>query len=197
MKKQTLAFDIDGVIVDWCGSFLRFVNTELGTNMAYDECKYHDLSKCFNLSVELMKKLRVKYDASTNVGNLTYIDGAKQSMKKLAKYYQLAIITSRQADLEEDTDRWLDLNFPNVSRYYSMGRKNPFAGAEGRKFKPQIAEEIGAVCLVEDNEEEFHHWDSRHVEPICFPQPWNELLLQTHPHISRLNWSQILERFIG
>jgi len=122
------------------------------------------------------------------------INGALEGMDKLCQEgYELVIITSRAPRYEAVTKRWFDRHFPTVKIEFTMGRNNPYAGGNGRLHKPQAAEKAGVNCLVEDNEGEFHHWDSDLVTPICYAQPWNVDLVTTHPQILRTEWPGILE----
>lgn len=197
MSKPILAFDIDGVVIDFFGPFLDFANQKLGTCLRYDECRCHDLGVAFGVSVETMKRVQREYETENRFKSPKTIDEAISSLWLLSTQYDISIVTSRKPDLELVTQQWFERNFPPASIYFSLGRNNPYAGGNSRLHKPQVCEQIGAICMFEDNEQEFQHWDSNIVEPIIFPQPWNECLVESHPHISRLNWAQIRERFLG
>ncbi|MDO8649865.1 MAG: hypothetical protein Q7K33_00945 [Candidatus Berkelbacteria bacterium] len=197
MVRKVLAFDFDGVIIDFFGHFRVFANDQLGTNVSNDECLWHDLGKCFGVDSDRMRSVHEKWETTFSHDVLQPIDGALESLAVLSSRYDIAIVTSRKRELETVTRDWFEKSFPQASIHFAMGRNNPYAGADGRLYKPQVAELIGAIALVEDNEEEFVHWDSSSVEPICFAHPWNECLIETHPHILRLRWPQIMERFLG
>lgn len=197
MPKSVLAFDFDGVIIDFFGHFRDYANNRLGTNISNDECRWHDLGRCFGVSSNVMRAIHEQWEATFSHDVLKPIEGAIESLRLLLPLYDIAIVTSRKKELENVTTEWFEKNFPAASIHFAMGRHNPYAGADGRLHKPQVAEQIGAIALVEDNEQEFIYWDSDKVEPICFAHPWNECLIQTHPHIPRLRWPQILELFLG
>lgn len=196
-KKPVIGCDVDGVIADFFGQFLTFVNQETGHSLQYDDCESHNLAEAFDMPVLEMKKLQLRYETANNIVELPPFSQAIESLTLLSDRYEIAIITSRKSELEDATRLWFARHFPNVDIHYSIGRNNPFAGGDGRLYKPQVAEMIGAICLIEDNEQEFIHWDSDIVKPICFAQPWNRCLAETHPHIPRLNWPEIIELLLA
>ncbi len=194
MSKPIVAFDIDGVIIDFMGSFIPYVNLRLGKNITYDQCRCHNFAEVFGISEFDASRIYDDYKNEVSHDELQPIDGALDGLGILKNHYQIAIITSRSPHYEEITYQWFKHNSPVEAIHFSLGRNNPYAGHDGRKHKPQIAEQIGALCLIEDNEEEFIHWDAPTVQPICFAQPWNECLVESHPKILRLNgWSEITD----
>lgn len=197
MKRQKLAFDIDGVIVDYFGPFLGHVNEQLGTQHCYDDCEAHNLADAFGIQVDHMHSMLEGYETPEVIASLPAVEGALESLTTLATRYDLAVVTSRKVVWQQATEIWFSQNFPQISIHYAIGRNNPFAGGSDRLHKPQVAEQIGALALVEDNEQEFLHWDSSVVEPICFAQPWNRCLATTHPHILRLDWQGIVDRYMS
>ena len=78
---------------------------------------------------------------------------------------------------------------PNIPLFYSNGANNPYAGGERRQSKEEIANDIGASYLIEDNPNEFENWKSKNIEPICYAQPWNLGVT----NYKRYNWDQILK----
>lgn len=197
MGRRILAFDCDGVVIDFAGHFLPFANGELGTSLSYEDCHCHDLARSFGVSNEAMDKVHEKWHQLYSHDVLQPVDEALESLELLSARYRNIIITSRRPHLEAVT-RERFTQCPQVSGvYFALGRNNPFAGGDGRLHKPDLAEQLGALAMIEDSEEEFIHWSSDKVEPICFAHPWNECLIETHPHIPRLNWPQIVERFLG
>lgn len=194
MSKPIIAFDIDGVILDFFSSFLSYANSQLGTNVTYNQANCHNLARCFGVKDSVIKQVHESYNNEVSHDDIQPIEGALDGLGRLSLQYEIAIITSRSSHYEQATHEWFKRHFSKVIIHFSLGRNNPYAGAIGRKHKPQIAEQIGALCLIEDNEEEFIHWDAPTVQPICFAQPWNECLVESHPKILRLNgWLEITD----
>jgi len=197
VKKGTLAFDIDGVAFDFFGSFLLHVNQKLGTSVTYDQAHSHDLSLVFGVGDQEIIRLHQSWQSENDLSQMPPIQEALEAIADLSVEWQTTFITARKPDLESGTWVWRGNYFPETDLHFAIGRNNVYGGQKDRLHKPQVAERIGAIALIEDNEQEFLHWDSDKVEPIIFTQPWNESLVQSHPHIARLNWPQILDRFLG
>lgn len=197
MTKQIIGLDVDGVIADYFTPLLIHINQLLGTSHRYEDCISHNLAESFGISVEEMRKLLIDFETDELIASLPPLEGALEAIALLQTKYDIAIITSRRTEWQAATAAWLDQYFSAVQVYYTIGRNNTFAGGPNRLHKPQVAEQIGAFCLIEDNEQEFYHWDSDKVEPICFAQPWNRGLIATHPHIPRLRWPEIISRLMS
>lgn len=188
---------MDGVIVDYATCFITHYNEKHGTDHRYEECTTHSLGAAFGVSDEEIIAFLRTYENEEVIAGLPAVEGAIDALTQLHSRYNIAIITSRKPEWEEPTRIWLAREFPHfVDLHFSGGANNPFAGGANRLCKPRIAEAIKALCLVEDNEHEFTYWDSEIVEPICFPQPWNRSVITTHPHVARLDWAAILDRYM-
>jgi hypothetical protein len=189
-KQPVISSDIDGVIVDWYRPFLDFLNQHLGTNYRYQDITDHDLAVALGLPEEQMHELLPKFYSQYSLAQLNPIDQAIESLEQLAKTYQIILITSRRDVHKTATNQWFTRYLPEVEIYYARGAANPYGGQD-RQSKLEIAEGLGAICLIEDNGAEFHNWPSQSVQPLCFAQPCNENLSVTHPTIPRLSWPEI------
>jgi hypothetical protein len=194
LNKTVLAFDFDGVIKDFFSHFLVFANKELGMAVKYDEVVSHNLAECFGTSEKVMSELHQRYqEIYDNDDVLEWVEGAREHLDLLGERYAPAVITSRKTDLEDRTIGFFGRQLPHIPLYFANGRNNPYGKGNGRPFKPQMAERIGAIALADDNEQEFLHWDSNIVKPICFAQPWNACIAESHPHILRATWPELTE----
>ncbi len=197
MQKTIIALDIDGVIVDFARPFIAHTNERLGRNDCYENCRAHNFSVAFGISETLTFKLLAEFEENFDMEYPHLIEGVVEALDILKQRYGFVAITSRGAHLEEPTRRFFETHFPFVTPYFANGRNNPFATTEGRLTKTRMAEQISAAILIEDNKEEFRHWDSRAVRPICFRHPWNASLAETHQHIPRLDWPEIVEMLMS
>jgi hypothetical protein len=194
--KDVLAFDADGVIIDFFTPYLRHISAAIGRECAYQDCHHHDLAVSFGIDMDTMLEILEKFEVTENIASLPAVPEALDALQALRARYHIAVITSRKAKLEPGTRLWFERNMPDVQIYYGLGRNNPYSGITDRLPKGEIAERIHALCLVEDNHYEFDDWQHIDVQPICFPQPWNACLVQTHPLIPHLDWEGITRRFL-
>lgn len=194
MSRKIISCDIDGVILDFHNYFREFVNSRLGTTVRYEDIISHNSTECFGVTGQRMHELHEEWESAGYYKSPRLIEGAIDGLQKLQIIYDIAVITSRKPSLESVTKEWFEQHFPSIPIYFSLGKNNPYGAVGERMSKPRLAEKIGAICLIEDNEHEFIHWDSMTVEPICYAHPWNACLVETHPHIPRLNWPEIVAR---
>jgi len=190
MTKPIIAVDIDGVINDFHTPFVGFLNRALKTNYRVDEFYSHNFHHRIGVSEVDSLKLLNEFEGQYRPNDHIIIDGAKETLGKLNNHYKIISITSRRPILELVTREFMNEHFPYINVYFAVGRNNLDQPVD-RKFKPEIAEELGAICLIDDNENEFIHWDSNAVQPIIYAQPWNEQLSKSHSHIPRLEWAGI------
>ncbi len=195
MGKQVLAFDADGVTTDYYRPYLDRLNEACGTKHTYEQCTNHNFALALGINENEIKSILKTHADHKFWCSLPPVAGAVETLALLAERYDLVIITSRPDECREATHEWFNQHAPQVQVNFAIGRNNPYGGKVGRIHKPQLAEQIGAIALVEDNTDEILHWDSSHVEPVCFAQPWNASLSITHPHIHRLDWIGILAKF--
>jgi uncharacterized HAD superfamily protein len=195
--KPIIGCDIDGVIVDFSGHFLQFANRRLGLCVTYEESRSHDFALCLGVTYEEGARLLEEWEALYGCFALEPIEGAMESLQKLRQRYDIVAITGRRPKLEPVTREWFAKHLPWMEVRFAIGRNDRYIGTSQRPHKTQLAEKIGAICLIDDNEHEFIHWDSKSVEPICFAHPWNECLVETHPHIPRLRWPEITGRLMS
>lgn len=197
MKKPIIGCDIDGVIVDFYSNFLRFANEHHGLSITYEESRSHDLSLCLGLPYEETLRLHNEWEKLHGCMALQPMEGAMEHIERIRQHYEIVAITARKPELMADTKEWFAKHLPEIEIHFAIGRNNRFGGKDERLHKTRMAEIIGATCLIDDNEHEFLHWDSELVKPICFAQPWNEGLAETHPHIPRLKWPEITELLLN
>ena len=190
MPKPILAVDIDGVINDFHTPFINFTNKKLGFNNSYSDFSSHDFHGYLGISKQELIDLLNEFEGTYKSDDHLLIDGAVESLYKLEKHYEIISITGRRPILEKVTLEFIDTHLPFIKTYFAAGRNN-LDIPKNRIHKPRLAEELGASYLIDDNEHEFIHWDSKTVKPIIFAQPWNKELANTHPHIPRLHWKGI------
>ena len=193
MEKQKIAVDIDGVIVDFVGSFLDFCNFRLGTNHRYEECTRHNFPKVLGLDQKVAANLLSDYEDVYDVVNAPIIEEARVALTTLDDRYQLVSITSRRPRFEKTTREFFIHHFPFIEPFFANGHSNPYSGGPDRVSKSRMAERLEALCLIEDSEDELMSWDSDSVQPICYAQPWNACIAETHPHILRATWPELTE----
>ena len=103
--KQIAFIDIDGVLADWPGGFLKFVGEKLGK----------EFTTITQFKAEVPKKqqykLKSQYRTSGAKAELDVLSGAKEFMKSICDKYSIVLLTARPYKkyfrIYSDTLKWL------------------------------------------------------------------------------------------
>ena len=103
--KQIAFIDIDGVLADWPGGFLKFVGEKLGK----------EFTTITQFKAEVPKKqqyeLKSQYRTSGAKAELDVLSGAKEFMKSICDKYSIVLLTARPFKkyfrIYSDTLKWL------------------------------------------------------------------------------------------
>lgn len=195
-NRAVLAIDVDGVLADYNGAFLPYLNQALSLNLAIHDITKHNYDELAGVPAEIIKDIMDDFEGQYGIVNLSPIEGAIDSIRLLSEKYQLAVITSRRQHHQEATRAWLERHNIAMPIYMTNGMLNRMTAEVGRRTKAEIAIELQAIALIEDNENEIVHWTGDGVEMVAYAQPWNLSLAETHPHIARLEWPAIVKKFL-
>lgn len=113
--EKIAGIDIDGVLADYPGSFLTFVNQELGTNYKLEGVRQYDIGKALGLPRDLYEELKDKYRQSGYKKTIPVLPDAKEFLFQLQKEgYKIVLLTARPYKrykrLFADTQEWLTDN---------------------------------------------------------------------------------------
>jgi len=196
LNKRIVACDADGVIIDIHSEFLVFANQKLDTNFRLDDWTIFDFAELAGLSKAKTTGLWDAFYGSVKLTLLPAVVGAIEVLNRLQSkgVADPTVITSRPDHIVTPTIEWFAVNVPNVPIHFSIGANNAYAGGPGRKSKLEIAEEIDAFCLLDDNPHEFTNCSSK-VIPIVFARPWNERDIPEG--VKRMNWFEFEEFLQG
>lgn len=114
------------------------------------------------------------FHASRYFDQIEAFADAKIALGVLKERFELHVVTSRQADIEDQTRQWVATNFPSVFSELHFG--NHF-GKEGKKIsKPDMCANIGAVALIDDSMDYARQCADAGLPVFLFgeyaPSPW-------------------------
>ncbi|MEX0594833.1 MAG: hypothetical protein WD157_01910 [Patescibacteria group bacterium] len=193
--KKVLAFDADGVIVDFFQPFSRFVGESIGREILISELADQNFAKYFGIPPSQIKEIHYNFMWHGHYENLPAIPGAIEALKKLIAVHDVQIVTGRIGGLVDVTKRWFNNHGLPLVIHHTSAKDNPVNSGENQRSKLQCCKSIGASCLVEDNLHEFRDWDLA-IKPIGFPCPWNAMLRVEMPHVEPMDWPKILDYYI-
>jgi 5'(3')-deoxyribonucleotidase len=108
-------------------------------------------------------------------------EGSAETLDGLKDQYDFKIATRRKLYLQGDTESWLDEKYPGIFSdiFYDV------------KSKGKLAEELGAVGLIDNDVSHYHSGQKHGVESILFtPRRWN-LFKRPQHRKQALTWKAI------
>jgi 5'(3')-deoxyribonucleotidase len=171
-----IGIDVDDVLVEYVRAFLRFYNEKNKSNLSYEE--FNNISNSVDKDNSFFN--------SNYFRGIEICWGARTVIKKLAEKNNLFIVTARQKEWKEFTDKFIQENFPNCF-------KGVFYAGDvhgGGKKKAEIYE--GMDMIIEDNKGHALECAKRGMKVFLIERPWNKGI--EHPNIRRVNqWEEILD----
>jgi uncharacterized HAD superfamily protein len=108
--KPTIAIDVDDVLAANAEGFAKFSNERWGTSLTPDDYDEH-WAEMWGVDHEEMMERRRQIVEQKVFTSYRFFDEAKDVLTKLAKKYRLVILTSRTADISDDTTDWVNSYF--------------------------------------------------------------------------------------
>jgi uncharacterized HAD superfamily protein len=193
LGKPVLSCDADGVCINYFGRFIEYFNALHGTFHRAEDCTDHNIHVGLNLGLDKIQKIINSDEHRYEVlSKAEPVDGFVEHMKQIQKEFEVVIVTARRKNIDEPTKEWFMQHGFDFEIIHAIGSGNQF-GTQTGKAKYQIAEELGAMFHIDDNAPEIERWASSKVAPICYSQPWNARLIDSHPHIHRVEWPKATE----
>lgn len=156
---MNLGFDIDCVISDFVGSFVKIVENHYNTVITETDIYCHDL----NLVLGITEEERDKLIRETILKGPELNLGAKQTLAKLSSEgHQIFILTARSNSLIETTRKWLEEK--GISYRQLLHLK------EGKKYQANVNLDV----IVEDNLKDAIGWSQKVKNVLIYDHPWNQ-----------------------
>lgn len=195
MSKETLALDIDDVVVKQVESFISWSNDTYGTNLTtadYSEA-WHEL---WNIDLEQTEERKRAFFTDDIVGSFEVIEGAEIGLAALSGVRRIVGVTNRRESLRTITESALELIAPGAvaevifATYFRDGQKFT-------RPKAEICLEIGASDLVEDQVKQCIAANDVGVRAVLFgAYPWNQPYASLPDTILRArDWPAVLPHF--
>jgi uncharacterized HAD superfamily protein len=161
------AFDIDGVVTDTMGSFIRVAREEFGVEgIKKEDITSYWLETCLPLPDDIIDAVISRILDDPFGTGLAFNPGARGTLEWIAERSRLLFVTARPSG--EVIGRWLETTLAGVD---SDRIKVIATGNHGAKF--DVLQEEGISFFVEDHLETCQGLSARGICGIVFDQPWN------------------------
>jgi uncharacterized HAD superfamily protein len=195
-SKQTIAVDIDDVLVPHVEDLISWHNREYGTNM--DLVHYHSRNPkdWGSETIEDAIKRVQRFFTTPDFLDAQPMESAAEVLAELSKRYNLIVITSRDNIIEDVTNDWLNNHFPEVFKEAHFTARFNLEGKSGKKSA--VALDAKAKYLIDDTLENVIETAEAGIDVLLFGDyPWNQIE-KLPERVTRVhNWTQVLEYFDG
>lgn len=173
-----LGFDIDGVISDFVGTFVKIVKREYDLTLTEADIYCHDLNLVLGISIKERNELIRK----TLLNDMSVMPKAQRILTSLkSEGHQIFIVTARFKDLVSATKAWLNNKGIPYTRLIQLN--------QGEKYLA----EVNLDLIVEDNLEDALEWSQKVEHILVYDHPWNQTL-NVKGLIKRVHsWDDILK----
>jgi len=183
-----IGIDIDEVIAEFLDSFLEFYNSKYEKNFQKKDFKSYIFEEILGGThedaIELIKEHGYKWE-------IKLVEGALDSIRKLAEKHELIILTARHPMFKNETEDFLKVHFGNVlSEIYYTGEAFQKYGVT----KSDICKELNIDILIEDNKIFSLECAEKGIKVLLFDKPWNQDCFEHENVLRAYNWKEILEK---
>ena len=162
-----IGFDIDGVVADTAGAFIRLARNDYGVdNISVEDITDFVVEDCLPLDAELVDEIFKRLIVAPTESGLKPMEGAVEVLRDLSGEAPLTFVTARP--LKEPIELWLE----NVlgRNVFSRARLIAMGDHDG---KADHIRELGLEYFVDDRAETCMALAEKDIIPIVFHQPWN------------------------
>ena len=190
-KNRKIAFDIDGILINFHNPLVIFYNKKHGTSFKVEDITTYDFSRAFQTTEEQFRRDMNEFYSSPLFRSLPLIKGARRAVRQLSQNNFLGVITSRPDFIYEETLISLRKHFPET--FSGVYFTNHYGGNGPRKNKSDFCLEHGYEVIVEDVLEYASECADKGINALLLDKPWNQNG-SLHPRVQRVfSWAEILE----
>jgi len=162
-----IGFDIDGVVADTGGAFIRIASEEYGLHsVSLKDITYYDVVDCLDVESRIIDDIFTRLHDEPLSSGIQPMEDAINVLHKYAEHAPLTFVTARPQ--KEPIDTWLKHFLkPAVSekmRLVAMGvhdNKTPYI------------KDLGLKYFVDDRLQTCEKLAREGITPLVYNQPWN------------------------
>ncbi|MBI1968664.1 hypothetical protein HYS49_02030 [Candidatus Woesearchaeota archaeon] len=146
---MNIGVDLDEVLADSLPALLQYHNSTYGTSLTKDLfTSYHFWETWGGTREEAIRKV---YDFHKTLffRSIKPVEGSQEAISSLQKNNKLFVITSRQRDIAEATEKWILHHFLDAFSGVHFTNEYSLTGVPTTKAK--ICEELGVSLMIEDS----------------------------------------------
>ncbi|SEQ27011.1 hypothetical protein SAMN02910369_01496 [Lachnospiraceae bacterium NE2001] len=188
--------DFDDCLCETARSFSSLAIEMFGKNVPYDDIRYFELDKSFDLTPEQFDQFMVRGHQPEVLLSYEETPGASEVINEwITAGHDVSIITGRPYSAYEPSREWLDKhNLKNV-RLYCLNKYGRERFYENLEFSLELDDyyKMQFDFAVEDSPSAFKFFDHLpDLKVLVFDRPWNRACEFPNPNYRRcLDWENI------
>ena len=185
MKKinpALIGFDIDGVVADTGGAFIKIAREEYGLHsISLQDITFYEVVNCLDVDQKIIDDIFIRLHDEPLSSGIQPMEDALNVLHKFAEHTPLTFVTARPE--KEPIATWLK-HFLKPAVYREM--KLVVMGVHDNKA-PYI-KNLGLKYFVDDRLQTCKKLASEGITPLVYNQPWNK---DDHDLQTVNNWQDI------
>ena len=163
-----VGFDIDGVVADTGGAFIRIAREEYGLDsISLDDITNFDVAGCLPMDQEIIEEIFGRLLADPLNAGLQPMQDAIPVLHSLAPKAPLTFVTARPH--REPIARWLE-HFLQPDAFHAIR----LVAMGEHDNKTSYIKDLGLSYFVDDRLQTCLKLAEAGITPIVFSQPWNK-----------------------
>ncbi len=174
--KPILGVDIDNVLADSDVQLRAMIREMCGIDIRAEQMTRYEY-EAYGVTWEQLGEVFRRFNVDT-CRTLKVVPGAKAAMSRLARRYEIALVTSRNPESKAGTEYWLKTKGLPYDQLHFNDEKHALG--------------ISYHAFIEDRHEHAHRIATTGAAVYLLSRPWNDRPL-AHPNVRRVDtWEEIL-----
>lgn len=196
MKKEleTLAIDIDEVLLDTLAAFLVYYNQRHKTSFKREDFPVYEWERTLKIIRQEIIEEFYGFMSSPLALETPQIPGARESLVLLKPRYNLVCPSNRSEDFRQVTQQQLELNFLGLIQGVYFGNHYSKNGSSLRKA--DIVKGLNVSYLIEDQLPISLECAESGISVLLLDSPWNQTTTLPSKITRVENWREITEKLM-
>lgn len=191
---QTIAVDIDEVLLPHFQDVINYYNKHYGTNLTLADNHAGVVANWKAGSREKAIKRVQKFFETDDFKKSEPFEEAKYAVRQLANRYRLIVVTGRDTIVRETTNNWLNQHFKDL--FDEVHFTNMYSLDGNARTKLSVCKNAGVNWLIDDSYDHIIEVTSGGIGGILFGvYPWNINKPLPNNAVRAKNWQAVLEYF--
>ena len=168
-KKPNIAFDLDGVVINFTDAFLRMAKEKFNIlkNTKFSDVTRYQFYECLDVSYEKCFEIVNYVIAEPFKCNIKPVSGSVKALTTLSKDMDLIFITARKEGSEKPTKELIYSILPDVDK-----NKIKIIHQRG-SAKYQVLNDLNIKNFIDDRSRNVRVLGYRGIKAYLFNRPWN------------------------